>query len=320
MSAELENELPLRSYLLGNLNQDAQQRIEQQLMTDSAAFDELLCVEDELIEDYLENTLSEKERHSFENYFLLAPERQRQLAFTRTLKRYVAEQKQKNDSLLPLKKPPQSDRKSHNGVFKWLLAAALLIMIGGGSWQALRISRLRNALERAGTTESPKQLMEAQRRNSELGLALQREQAKVLELGQEAASLKNSTANRPQSLLQGQLRSTIISITLAPGLLRDLGGMQRILVPAGTELAQIDLKLESQDFPQYQATLRRVEESNIWSQTSAGIQTDIQGQFFRLIMPANLLRPGDYVLKLSGIRSNGGLEDVGNYYFRIVAK
>jgi hypothetical protein len=32
------------------------------------------------------------------------------------------------------------------------------------------------------------------------------------------------------------------------------------------------------------------------------------------------LRPGDYVLKLSGMTAGGDLEDIGKYYFRLTPK
>ncbi len=87
MNANLEHELPLRPYLLGDLNSDEQQRLEQRLMIDSAAYEELNCVEDELIDDYLEGALSGNEKQKFENYFLSAPERRQKLDFASALKR-----------------------------------------------------------------------------------------------------------------------------------------------------------------------------------------------------------------------------------------
>ena len=98
MNMDLKNEHTLKSYLLGDLNPDEQQRLEQHLMADSDAFEYLCCIEDELIEDYLEGVLSGRDREKFENFFLAAPERKQKLSFAKSLKRYVSEHKPKQSS------------------------------------------------------------------------------------------------------------------------------------------------------------------------------------------------------------------------------
>jgi hypothetical protein len=76
--------------------------------------------------------------------------------------------------------------------------------------------------------------------------------------------------------------------------------------------------MESQDYPQYQATLQRVGEDMIWTQISSMTESDEQGRSLRLIVPAKLLGQGDYVLKLSGMSASGDFEDIGSYYFRVM--
>jgi TolA-binding protein len=193
-------------------------------------------------------------------------------------------------------------------------------MIVGGSWSVLQISRLQKALEQARTGDSQKQLIEMQDRYSQLTAALQRDQAQLKLLEQEAANLKRGEKRGPSSLLPGQLQSTLIAVTLTPGQLRDFGGSPKIHIPAGTNLAQFDLKMEPEDYPQYQATLQPVDGGKIWTQISPKTESGTQGQFLRLIVPVNVLRPGDYVLKLSGKTTVGDFEDIANYYFRVIPR
>jgi hypothetical protein len=319
MSVKLENELRLRSYLLGDLNSDEQQHIEQNLLTDSAAFDELGCAETDLIDDCLEGMLSDREKERFENFFCVAPERRQQVRFAQALKRYIAEQKNIEKS--------QSLRKGFrsvgwypgNPVLTWSLAACLLFLIVGGSLAALHITRLQKALDKATSGNPQQQLLELQKQNGELASALQREQARVSQLQQYASNAKNEAQARTSPLL-GQMQSSVLVVALAPGLLRDMGGVQKIRIPDGTNLIQFDLKMEPQDYSRYQITLQRVGEDTFWTQISPKTQSVKEQAFFRLILPAHLLRPGDFVLKLSGSLNDGNLEDVGNYYFRIAGK
>ena len=80
----------IRRYLLGMLDEEEQVRLEEQLLTDSEYFEELLVAEDELVDDYINGALSERERQKFEHYFLATPERRQKTSFARALKQYVA--------------------------------------------------------------------------------------------------------------------------------------------------------------------------------------------------------------------------------------
>lgn len=60
-------------YLLGQLPEDKQQRLEEQLFTDEEYFERLKTTEDELIDNYLLGRLSMREREQFEKTFLTKP-------------------------------------------------------------------------------------------------------------------------------------------------------------------------------------------------------------------------------------------------------
>jgi anti-sigma factor RsiW len=48
-------------------------------------------VEDDLIDDYLDGSLSEQESEKFEQHFLATTERREKLRFAKALRRYVAD-------------------------------------------------------------------------------------------------------------------------------------------------------------------------------------------------------------------------------------
>lgn len=91
MTLSTDNYTELRQYLLGDLDDEARQRVERRLLTEPGFLEELLLGEEELIDDYVGGGLPGGERLKFERHFLCTPERRRQLNFARSLSRYVSE-------------------------------------------------------------------------------------------------------------------------------------------------------------------------------------------------------------------------------------
>ena len=77
------------SYLLGELDPDARQRLEETLMVDEHYYEEVLIAEDELIERYLSGGLDEHEQEKFLKHFLITTERRQKLDFARTFRTYT---------------------------------------------------------------------------------------------------------------------------------------------------------------------------------------------------------------------------------------
>ena len=89
MVAQEREQNSIRSYLLNQLSSSKQQAVELQLLSDETFADELEIIEDELIDEYLKDELSRKERASFEKYFLAHETRRRKLEAGKALKRHL---------------------------------------------------------------------------------------------------------------------------------------------------------------------------------------------------------------------------------------
>ena len=74
------DQLRIREYLLGKLNEDEQEKIEERLMVEDDLFQELEISKGELIEEYRAGELSQKEQQSFAS-FLATPEGRRRHTF-----------------------------------------------------------------------------------------------------------------------------------------------------------------------------------------------------------------------------------------------
>jgi hypothetical protein len=78
----------IREYLLGTLSENDQQTVEESLFSNAGLLDDLILEEEDLIEDYLNDDLTEDERRRFEQYFLSTPERHQKLKFALVFNRY----------------------------------------------------------------------------------------------------------------------------------------------------------------------------------------------------------------------------------------
>jgi hypothetical protein len=72
-------------YLLGGLKMDERRQIEERYFDDEAFFQEMLIIEEELIDSYVNHHLSDEEVERFEKYYLTTPERRVQVEFARAL-------------------------------------------------------------------------------------------------------------------------------------------------------------------------------------------------------------------------------------------
>ena len=91
MNLNIDKEV-LRSYLLGTMEAEARAELEERILSDPAAYEEVLLIEEELIDQYVAGGLSNAEQQQFETHFLITEERQKDLHFGQLLKRYLISQ------------------------------------------------------------------------------------------------------------------------------------------------------------------------------------------------------------------------------------
>jgi len=77
-------------YLLGQLPEEELSRFEKCLLADDQLFAELVVVENEMIDCYVEGDLSRQERESFERHYLISAGRRRRVEFAKALIRVTS--------------------------------------------------------------------------------------------------------------------------------------------------------------------------------------------------------------------------------------
>jgi uncharacterized membrane protein YciS (DUF1049 family) len=329
MKDEADNEKLLIRYLLGNLPEKRRLQVEGEFLSDDQRYERLLALEDELFYDYAQNKLSPGEREQFEKRFL-SSERNRR----RTLLASALAHKMFESAPVEMAEKSIADREPQRfwqSLKSYFVAqsaamrvslAALAIVSLALIWLVIGIAGLRNEFNhfRAQRAVQEDQLrQQAQQesaRTDELNLKLNREM-------DENATLRQGFGKmQAQSRAQGQRAPFVISLVLAPFIVRGKGpGMKKLYLPPGARLLKLLLKLEGEvEYKSYQVMLLTAEDSERWGRDKLRAQRTGSGRSIVLSLPARILAQGDYELRLKGYASDGTLEETGDYYYLSVRR
>ena len=105
-----------------------------------------------------------------------------------------------------------------------------------------------------------------------------------------------------------------------PGRSRGGGQADKLVIPPSAVLVQLQLDLATASQPSYRAFLNNGQGSEIWSQAELKAKVTADGQVVVISLPASLLTPDTYLLKLKGVATNGDLENAGSCQFQVLNK
>lgn len=86
MPQNLSEENLIRHYLLGQLSENEQDALEEQLLADPEFFETSLMIEDELLDEYVMGLLSESDRMRVESGLLMGEQQLRKVQLIRLLR------------------------------------------------------------------------------------------------------------------------------------------------------------------------------------------------------------------------------------------
>jgi hypothetical protein len=262
----------MQSYLLGTLEADRRVKLEEILLSEPEVYEELLVVEEELIDQYLADELSDLERQQFESYFLITAERQKNLRFGKLLKRYVDSHPQLASN---------KEASSAVGMVETSAPAKSSFNFSGSLANRPALAFFACLVALLGIIF----LVWPAARNSEQG-------------AQEPAL-------------------SPLVVTLAPGSLRSEGATQHVDVqPRGVDV-RLQLELARPAFVKYRSQLLRESET---LQTTDELKAEAKGDqhIVPLTVPKEILSPGNYHVRLSGVLDSGQDEFIDNYSFRVI--
>lgn len=122
-------------YLLGELPEDEQVRVEERAFADRRYTQNIVAVESDLIDEYVRGEMSGPQRRRFESRFLASAERRQKVEFARALARVVPAARR---SQQPLRWRSWRTRtaffRDAPPAFRFAMAASLLLVVGASWW------------------------------------------------------------------------------------------------------------------------------------------------------------------------------------------
>src|SRR5215472_3372564 len=179
MRSERVDELLLVRYLLGNLTEEEQVRVEDQAFDDREYLNALEAAEVDLIDAYVRGELPREQRSAFESRFLVVPQRRRKVEFARALAQVTDETKAAD---LPV--PPFSGWRAlvgairrWNPALQFATGMAVLLCAVGALWLIGQNAAMRSQV---ATADAERQRLDLQQQDLRRQLEQERGLAETL--------------------------------------------------------------------------------------------------------------------------------------------
>ena len=282
MKDETLTDSVLRQFLLNNVHDEQRQRIESLFLTDSMLRERVLAAEQELIDDYLEDSLSVPDKDKFRSLYARTPEQQRKLRITKTVKDWaVAESSAQDRTAAELDRTGALAGSPVRKPFRWratfvipIAAVIIVVIVLGVLWFNRRMEQRSHA-------------------------DLEREVALL-------NSPSNLRATPPQS----------DALTLRPLTLRSGASVPELKPLADSRSAEVRLlSLQNERHPKYQVVVRRLSDDQ--SITIRDVVAADEGKTIRLLLPRHFLTRGLYQIDLSGSATEGSVTSPEEYQFTV---
>ena len=278
MKEEAVTDATLREFLLGNVNDPERESIESQFLTDSQARERILAIEQDLIEDYLEESLTTNDKEQFLRIYGRTTEQRRKLRITKSIKDWA-----KTEASLP--QITSGKISGWDRVRAWHQARPAAVPIA----VTVIITLIVIAIWFNRRTEQRNRQHSA--------------------IEQELVQL-----NSPASLRE--VPSNMTSLDLSPITLRS-GEVAKIMTHDEIQIVELRLPwIQKRCCSTYQAEVRRVGDDE--SLTIHNLQAEPDGQsLIRVRLPARLLHRGAYKVQLTGTTADGSTSPPEEYEFAV---
>jgi hypothetical protein len=316
-------------YLLGDLPEEEQARLEDRAFSDPECMQTILDAESDLIDEYVRGELSTSERRQFERRFLVSAERQRKVEFARALAKVLPEARTEAAAQPALGFAPTSwwnsfitSLRGLNPALNFSMAAAAMALVIGFSWLITETIRLRAHVAQLQAERQTRQRQEENLRQQTANERARNEDL-VAQLQRERERSENLTAQLQHD--QARDKSTgfsfIVSLFLPPGIPRGAVERPKLVLPQAAGVARLQIGLEQEDeYKSFRVEIRTTQGKEVWTRDNLSPQQSRAGRVVNLAIPGRALGAGEYELTLKGVIDNQNSEDVRYYYFNVLKK
>lgn len=272
-----------KQFLLGGVEDSKREQIESLLITDPDTEETILIAEEELIEDYLEGSLSESDRIRFLSQYAYGPREQRKLRIAESIREYAqadARRMQSGSAVQTLRRISGRWQPKRRLYLPIAVAVATVLVVASvwlAQWNSHRM------------------------RDDNLRLALEGELAEL---------------NTPSRLRENPPQ--MLSLVLPSVSLRSVNSPAEIAPQTAYRIIELQLLWPQEgDSQSYLAVLRRVGGREEFKVFNLRAEQKPGGKVVRLRVPAQSLAPGLYHTSLSALASDGTPGPAEEYDFII---
>ena len=296
------NELLVR-YLLGDLSEDEEERVEREYFAQDDVWNALSAAEDDLIRAYLRGELPRRQKIQFEKRYMDSPRNRERVAFAEALMNPAAREK-------VLAAPAQLQEGT-----LWQKPAGAL----GARWRLAASAGLAAAVLGIGIVAT---ILAIQNQHMKAELAR-------LQVEHKSPPLANTSSAQAGGMDRGSEKeqvayssTPVISRILVPDLARGTGfnnPPQMLPMPSIPSLISLGLDLERDEYSEYDAVLQTAEGKKVSHLDRLSSQSlPNGGRAVILNISSDLFSKGEYVVKLSGKTPDGRASFVDSYVFSAV--
>jgi hypothetical protein len=278
MKEEVVTDALLREFLLGRVNNDQRERIENLFLIDPVTRERVLSLEQDLIEEHLEDSLTEEERGIFISRYARTEEQRRELRITKSIKDWA--RREALASRMPAATVSVWDRLRTplklKRVYVVSVAAVIVVAI------IIAVVWRKNELDRS----------------------------KHLAVEQELAQLNSPPIFR-------EVLPQMSSLDLRPVTGRSIEQAPELKLRADIRFFELRLPwIGKERYSTYRAEIRKVNNKELFTIPNLPPENDA-GNVIRLRLPAHMLARGHYQILVSGIAADGSMSPAEEYSFAV---
>jgi len=271
-----------RRFLLGDLEGEERQQIEALFLSDQETKNRILIAEEDLIEEYLEGSLTSSEREKFLKQYGQTPKQRRKIRIARSIKEYAAA-----DAALPRRVPALSSWRT---VLSALGPRNLKVFIPVAATLTIALVIAVFCLL---------ELNDRAQKNRRL--AIERQLAEL--------NAPSSSAPNP---------AQVSALVLSPLLVRSAQPQSEVTPRAGLQVIELQLLwIQKEQYESYRAVVKRVGGTEEFAIVNLHSEKNNGGNMVRVRLPLQILSRGSYQVSLSGIAANGTPEPAEEYSFTV---
>lgn len=319
----------LFAYILGLLPDGDIDRLDEKTFTDTDFAESVNAAEAELADLYANGELSGEMLEQFESRYMASPIRRKKVLFAGALREFVEKQATAEPRTLIVQ--PGRDDESNGKIavflgwitawrgglraFQFAGALVVLLLIGAGVWLVLNGLRGRSGGNEVASTTDQNSVNEIG--NVQITASPAPTVGEIPKTNVKPETTPAPTP-RPKSNVSDEPRPQVAMITLLPPV-RGGEKLPQLELRQETEAAGFTIKLDSADYGSYKVEL--VDQNSgkaVWQARSVKPGKSGTSRSLSVTIPAKFLHSNIYSFTVSGIASNGSLENIGDYPFRVM--